>query len=805
MSSETFLPSVRSARLANGPDGHDPARKDKDRQSVAGPGKKLLDHVARRFNVLLAGLKDSGAGPTLESRLTRSPDPTRSEQKSPYMLSKNTYRVASLAIFSAAAIFISTNAVSAATLTVINNSDSGAGSLRQAIIDSPSGDIINFASSLDGQTITLTSGELLIDKNLKIKGPGAKNLTISGNNAVRVFNVTSTGTVSFSGLTIANGYTDNGGGIYNASGTVNITNCTITNNQAVEARDLVSTSSGGGIYGDIVIVTNSTVSSNSAGNESGGGGGGIYGNTVIVHHSSVSGNVLGPPGGGGGIFGGTVTTTSSEVNYNAAANAGGIYGGLVTVTNSTVSGNSSYDSAAGIYGGTVTVTNSTVSNNSAAFLAGGIYSYGGALTVTNSTVSGNSDNQSGGGITVDGTNFANIINSAVVSNSGGSGGGIYNNYGSGTLNITNCTISGNTGYPGGGIDNNGSGTLNITNSTVSGNYANNFSYPTGDGGGIYNAGTASVNIRSSIVALNTATSFGPDVAGSFTSSGFNLIGKIDGSMGFTAPTDLTGTVASPLDPKLDPNGLQNNGGPTQTIALLSGSPAIDKGTSYGLTGHLTTDQRGTGFPRTFDYPYIKNAKGGDGTDIGAFEFRAPLTPISMSRKMHGSAGPFDIDLPFSGDDGIECRTGGATGDYEVIMSFATPVTVNGNPQAEVRQGSGQIGTGGLSNGGVVSVNGAVVTVPLTNVANAQTIRIRLNNVSDGTNRSNVSIPMGVLVGDVNATRMVDGNDVSLVQRHMGKTANGTNFRFDVDASGLIDGNDVSLVQSQVGTSLPPPH
>jgi hypothetical protein len=108
----------------------------------------------------------------------------------------------------------------------------------------------------------------------------------------------------------------------------------------------------------------------------------------------------------------------------------------------------------------------------------------------------------------------------------------------------------------------------------------------------------------------------------------------------------------------------------------------------------------------------------------------------------------------------------------------------------------------LSNGGVVSVNGAVVTVPLTNVANAQTIRIKLNNVSDGTNRNNVSVPMGVLLGDVNATRLVDGTDVSLVQGHTGKTAKSTNFRFDVDASGLIDGNDVSLVKSKLGTRLP---
>src|ERR1700730_2684363 len=475
------------------------------------------------------------------------------------MLSKNTYRIASLAIFSAAALFISTSAASAATLTVINNSDSGAGSLRQAIIDSSSGDIINFAFALNGQTITLPSGELLNDKNLKIKGPGAKNLTISGNNAVRVFNVTTTGTVSFSGLTIANGWTDYGGGIYNASGTVNITNCTISNNRALEGG-----AEGGGIYGDTVIVTNSAVDDNFAGTDPPffGGGGGIYGVTVTIHHSSVSGNYA-YPGGCGGVCGATVTITNSEVNGNYADSAGGIYGATATVTNSTVSYNGTYDCAPGIDAYTATVTNSTVSNNYAVCLGGGINTNGAALTVTNSTVSGNSVTADlGGGISAGrfGTIISNITNSTVVSNySGGGGGGIYNP----------------------------NGALNITNSTVSGNYADNMVGPGGVGGGIYNAGTASVNIRSSIVALNTATSIGPDVAGSFTSSGFNLIGKIDGSMGFTAPTDLTGTVASPLDPQLDPNGLQNNGGPTQTIALLSGSPAIDKGASNGLTGHLT--------------------------------------------------------------------------------------------------------------------------------------------------------------------------------------------------------------------------
>ena len=149
----------------------------------------------------------------------------------------------------------------------------------------------------------------------------------------------------------------------------------------------------------------------------------------------------------------------------------------------------------------------------------------------------------------------------------GSGGGIYNF--DGTVNVTNSTISGNTASDPdgvGGILNGGSGTVNVTNSTISSNSAPAI-------GGIRSNGIT-LAVKSSIIALNTGST--PDVSGPFTSGGFNLIGKRDGSTGFTAATDLTGTVASPRDPKLDPNGLHNNGGPTQTIALLLGSPRLTK-------------------------------------------------------------------------------------------------------------------------------------------------------------------------------------------------------------------------------------
>src|SRR5438477_534679 len=129
---------------------------------------------------------------------------------------------------------------SAATITVINTSDSGAGSLRQAISDSSSGDTIDFDSSLNGQTITLTSGELLINKNLTITGPGATLLAINGNAASRVFEMTSGIDVTISGLTITNGNAgDYGGGIVNGSPTtLTITNSTLSGNSAA---------SGGGI------------------------------------------------------------------------------------------------------------------------------------------------------------------------------------------------------------------------------------------------------------------------------------------------------------------------------------------------------------------------------------------------------------------------------------------------------------------------------------------------------------------------------------------------------------------------------
>src|SRR4029077_7160642 len=113
-----------------------------------------------------------------------------------------------------------------------------------------------------------------------------------------------------------------------------------------------------------------------------------------------------------------------------------------------------------------------------------------------------------------------------------------------------------------------------------------------------------------------------------------------------------------------------------------------------------------------------------------------IQPVSaVSHKIHGAAGPFDINLPLTGSPGIECRTGGANGDHTVIISFANAVTV-GSVSVSSSDGLAMVSSS--------SVNGAVVTVNLTKVTNAQTITISLTNVSDGTNSGNVGVTMGVL-------------------------------------------------------------
>ena len=173
-----------------------------------------------------------------------------------------------------------------------------------------------------------------------------------------------------------------------------------------------------------------------------------------------------------------------------------------------------------------------------------------------------------------------------------------------------------------------------------------------------------------------------------------------------------------------------------------------------------------------------------------------ILPVSaVSRKTHSFAGVFDINLPVTGSPGIECRTGGANGNHTVVISFANPVTM---PPNSVSVASND----GMAMVSSYTVNGAVVTVNLTKVTNAQTITITLTNVSDGTNVGNVSLPMSVLLGDTNADRFTDAVDTAQTKSQSGNPVTNSNFREDVNIDGFVDAVDTALVKSKSGTALP---
>ena len=256
--------------------------------------------------------------------------------------------------------------VHAATITVTNTNDSGPGSLRQALTIANDGDTIGFAIT---GTISLTRGELVIDKNIIISGPGPGLLTVARSQQAadfRIFNILPSHTAEIDGLTITGGsLAGNGGGI-SSGATLTISDCAISGNSILTTDGLQH--SGAGIYnvGTMTIV-NSTVNNNQA----------------------LIGGFFPPSGGGISSDGGTLTIQNTTIGENTAAGyGGGVYNvGSLTAINSTIRGNTAGGFGGGIMTNTIIIaTNCTISGNSASFEGGGIYGGG---TISNCTISGN--------------------------------------------------------------------------------------------------------------------------------------------------------------------------------------------------------------------------------------------------------------------------------------------------------------------------------------------------------------------------------------------------------------------------------
>jgi hypothetical protein len=432
---------------------------------------------------------------------------------------------------------------------------------------------------VNGGSLTVASST--IASNRGTGGPGGRNgfagsglgggLYISSNAGMPTVTAS-----TLSGNSATGDYGDgDGGGIYNYQGTLTLSNSTLSGNSAWDGGGILSVGT--------LTVSNSTLSGNSAWD-----GGGIF-NAVrlTVSDSTLSGNSADYTGGGGiDNNGGTVTVSNSILFDNSATGDYGDGGGIVS-------------------GGMLTVSNSTLSGNSARS-GGGIDSVG-TLTVSNSTLSGNSARNNGGGILSGGT--VTVSSSTLSANSAANGGGISN---SGTLTVSNSTLSGNSAGNGGAIYNsvNFRFTLTVSDSTLSGNSASR------SGGGLYNStmSASSPVLHNTLIAGNFGGATGTtrdDVSGPLDPSGdYNLIGDGTGMSGLSDGVNgnQVGSASAPIDPLLGP--LQDNGGPTFTMSLLPGSPAIDAGNNAYATDW---DQRGPGYPR------IVNGI----IDIGAFEVQAP--------------------------------------------------------------------------------------------------------------------------------------------------------------------------------------
>ena len=176
------------------------------------------------------------------------------------------------------------------------------------------------------------------------------------------------------------------------------------------------------------------------------------------------------------------------------------------------------------------------------------------------------------------------------------------------------------------------------------------------------------------------------------------------------------------------------------------------------------------------------------------------TPLQLtgavSRKTHGGAGTFDINLPLTGQPGVECRSGGANGDYTLLFTCSNNL-VSGS--ASVTGGIGSVS-------GSPTFSGNTMTVDVTGAANTQTLTVTLSNVTDQFSQvlPDTPVSVGLLIGDTNGNGVVNASDVAQTKSQIGVSVSSGNFRTDVNINGAINGTDVVIVKSHIGQSAAAP-
>ncbi len=518
-------------------------------------------------------------------------------------------------------------------LTVTNSTFAGnsadfGGAIFNAGVLSIATSLIGPSNGVGGNSAT-AGGGVFNDNGL---GVLISNSTLSGNTATQAgggIDNSGTGTMTVDDVTMIGNSTGGSGGAIE-----NTAILTVQNGSTLSAN---SATIGGGAIDNVgtLTVTASTLGafSSFAGNSAGSGGAIENAASLTVGpNCTLSGNQA-TSGDGGAIDNsatGSALVESTTLSNNTSQGNGGAIDteGSLTVDACIVTGNIATTGNGGgvnnnsFAAATVGLRDSTLSGNSATTGNGGGVSNSNfsAITITNCSITGNSA-ASGGGLEILSSGKVIVGSSTFSTNSASSGGAIQD---SGTLSMTNSTLYGNTtgSGGGGGLAVSGSGaSAALTNVTVTANSTNQ-----GVGGGINVAAGDVLTLNNTLVAGNLQTSTpGPDdLAGAVaTSSSFNLIGVGTNLSGITngKQGNQIGTSAAPIGAKLGP--LSNNGGSTETVALLPGSPAIDAGSNLAASSAgLTVDQRGSGYTRR------ANGAGSTTVDIGSFEVQNYVVTVA---------------------------------------------------------------------------------------------------------------------------------------------------------------------------------
>ena len=472
-------------------------------------------------------------------------------------------------------------------------------------------------------TITLSGTQLTISDSVTVAGPGAAALTVSGNNASRIFyvyNNSRTLDVTISGVTLSNGNNVTGSAVFDHGENLTLSSVTASANTG----DAVLANTGGALTVQASTLTGTTT------------GRGLRANhiaSVAIDNTQITGN-------------------------NSASKGAGVFlyqiTGAATISNSTITGNTSANRAGGVFlynmQGAVTISNSVISNNTAGSRGGGIVLYKplADVQITDTTIAGNTSANRGGGIffykQAAGKTFT-LTRTTISGNAAGAsfgGGGIFFYKQAGANVIENSTISGNTANQGGAIYDEaiGGGTLDIHDSTIAGNTA------TTDGGNLRVLSFPSVALKNTIVADGIAAT-DPDLetSASNTQANFSLIEDTTGATLSAASTNnITG-----IDPQL--GALQNNGGATFTRLIAATSPARDAGTATGIPA---TDQRG------------QSRNSGAAPDIGAVELNGGVIQFAAATvSINEGGGSVTINVTRSGG------TDPASADYATAPGTAT--------------------------------------------------------------------------------------------------------------------------------------